>query len=111
MSRLAYPLPPPLSRGPSFQTPAAGAPSSTTPAASRIPPSSPPPPPRSHVVSRRQALIRLDADGQFRLVNMGRVTVWVNGTMVGDERREGERKEGREIGKWRLLGARLHPPS
>ncbi len=34
-------------------------------------------------VSRRQALIRLGADGVFRLTNMGRQVVLVNGVEVG----------------------------
>lgn len=35
-------------------------------------------------VSRRQALIRLGADGVFRLTNMGRQVVLVNGVEVGN---------------------------
>jgi hypothetical protein len=33
-------------------------------------------------VSRRQALLRLGPDGQFRLVNLGRQPLAVNGTPV-----------------------------
>lgn len=35
-----------------------------------------------HVLSRRQAMIRLGADGQFRLVNMGRQPLLVNDVTV-----------------------------
>ncbi|GLI66298.1 hypothetical protein VaNZ11_010060 [Volvox africanus] len=37
---------------------------------------------RGHLISRRQAMIRLGADGQFRLVNMGRQVVRVNDILV-----------------------------
>ncbi|GIL90799.1 hypothetical protein Vretimale_16818 [Volvox reticuliferus] len=37
---------------------------------------------RGHLVSRRQAMIRLGADGQFRLINMGRQAVRVNDILV-----------------------------
>ncbi|EFJ49244.1 hypothetical protein VOLCADRAFT_90205 [Volvox carteri f. nagariensis] len=46
---------------------------------------------RGHVVSRRQAIIRLGPDGQFRLVNMGRQVVTVNDIAVRRGRRVHDR--------------------
>lgn len=50
-----------------------------------------------HSVSRRQALLRLGPDGQFRITNMGRQAVVVNDVPV---RAGARRKGGRGLEEW-----------